>query len=142
MASRGINKVIVVGNLGADPEVRYMPSGGAVTNVSVATSETWKDKTSGEPQERTEWHRIVFFNRLAEIAGEYLKKGSKVFVEGSLRTRKWQDNSGQDRYTTEIVAKEMQMLDSKGGNTEFTSSKPEQTSTTTNQNDFDDDIPF
>ena len=95
MASRGVNKVIIVGNLGTDPEVRYMPSGGAVTNISVATSEAWKDKTSGEAQERTEWHRIVFFNRLAEIAGEYLKKGSKVFIEGSLRTRKWQDNSGQ-----------------------------------------------
>ena len=146
MASRGINKVIIVGNLGADPEVRYMPSGGAVTNLSVATSETWKDKTSGEAQERTEWHRIVFFNRLAEIAGEYLKKGSKVFVEGSLRTRKWQDNSGQDRYTTEIVAKEMQMLDSKGGNTDFNSKKTENpgkaTSNNINTDDFDDDIPF
>ncbi len=113
--ARGINKVILVGNLGQDPETRYMPSGGAVTNVTVATSETWKDKQSGQPQERTEWHRVVFFNRLAEIAGEYLKKGSKVYVEGSLRTRKWQDQSGQDRYTTEIVAAEMQMLDSRGG---------------------------
>lgn len=113
--AKGINKVIIVGNLGNDPETRYMPSGGAVTNISIATSETWKDKQTGQPQERTEWHRVVFFNRLAEIAGEYLKKGSKVYVEGSLRTRKWQDQSGQDKYTTEIVAKEMQMLDSRGG---------------------------
>lgn len=113
--ARGINKVILIGNLGADPEVRYMPSGGAVTNVTIATSETWKDKQSGDPQERTEWHRVVFFNRLAEIAGEYLKKGSKVYVEGSIRTRKWQDQSGADRYTTEIIANEMQMLDSRGG---------------------------
>jgi single-strand DNA-binding protein len=114
MATRGINKVILMGNLGNDPETRFMPSGGAVTNVSLATSETWKDKQTGQPQERTEWHRVVFFNRLAEIAGEYLKKGSKVYVEGSLRTRKWQDQSGADRYTTEIVAAEMQMLDSRG----------------------------
>jgi single-strand DNA-binding protein len=113
--ARGVNKVILVGNLGQDPETRYMPSGGAVTNVTVATSETWKDKQSGQAQERTEWHRVVFFNRLAEIAGEYLKKGSKVYVEGSLRTRKWQDKDGQDKYTTEIVAAEMQMLDSRGG---------------------------
>lgn len=114
--ARGVNKVILVGNLGKDPDVRYMPSGSAVTNVTIATSESWKDKQSGEKQERTEWHNVVFFNRLGEIAGEYLKKGSKVYVEGSLRTRKWQDkNSGQDRYTTEIVASEMQMLDSKGG---------------------------
>ncbi|MDQ2078160.1 single-stranded DNA-binding protein [Marinimicrobium sp. ABcell2] len=113
--ARGINKVILIGNLGQDPETRYMPSGGAVTNVNLATSETWKDKQTGQPQERTEWHRVVFFNRLAEIAGEYLKKGSKVYVEGSLRTRKWQGQDGQDRYTTEIVASEMQMLDSRGG---------------------------
>ena len=116
MSSRGVNKVILVGNLGQDPETRYMPSGGAVTNITVATSEPWKDKQSGQQQERTEWHRIVFFNRLAEIAGEYLRKGSKVYLEGSLRTRKWQDkNTGADRYTTEIVANEMQMLDSRGG---------------------------
>ena len=114
--ARGINKVIIVGNCGQDPETRYMPSGGAVTNVSLATSESWKDKNTGQQQERTEWHRIVFFNRLAEIAGEYLKRGSKVYVEGSLRTRKWQDKeTGQDRYTTEIVGNEMQMLDSRGG---------------------------
>lgn len=116
MASRGINKVILVGNLGNDPEHRMLPSGGAVTNISIATSETWKDKNTGQPQERTEWHRVVFFNRLAEIAAEYLRKGSKVYVEGALRTRKWQDQqTGQDRYSTEIVANEMQMLDSRGG---------------------------
>ena len=114
MASRGVNKVILIGNLGGDPEVRYMPSGNAVTNVTLATSESWKDKQTGQQQERTEWHRVVFFNRLAEVAGEYLRKGSKVYVEGSLRTRKWQDQAGQDRYTTEIVASEMQMLDSRG----------------------------
>ncbi|WP_425460057.1 single-stranded DNA-binding protein [Exilibacterium tricleocarpae] len=111
--ARGVNKVILIGNCGQDPETKYMPSGGAVTNISLATSETWKDKQTGQPQERTEWHRIVFFNRLAEIAGEYLRKGGKVYIEGSLRTRKWQDQSGQDRYTTEIVANEMQMLDSR-----------------------------
>ncbi|WP_299179772.1 single-stranded DNA-binding protein [uncultured Neptuniibacter sp.] len=114
--ARGVNKVILVGNLGSDPEVRYMPNGNAVTNVTIATSESWKDKQTGQQQERTEWHRVVFFNRLAEIAGEYMKKGGKVYVEGSLRTRKWQDQSGQDRYTTEIVASEMQLLDSRGGN--------------------------
>jgi len=115
MASRGVNKVILVGNLGNDPETRYTQAGAAITNVSVATSETWKDKQTGQPQERTEWHRVVFFNRLAEIAGEYLRKGSKVYVEGALRTRKWQDKEGQDRYSTEIVGNEMQMLDSRGG---------------------------
>ncbi len=113
--ARGVNKVILIGNLGKDPETRYMPSGGAVTNVTIATSESWKDKQSGQQQERTEWHQVVFFNRLAEIAGEYLKKGTKVYVEGSLRTRKWQDQQGNDRYTTEIVASEMQMLDGRGG---------------------------
>ena len=111
--ARGVNKVILVGNVGQDPEMKYMPSGNAVTNLSVATSESWKDKQTGQPQERTEWHRVVFFNRLGEIAGEYLRKGSKVYIEGSLRTRKWQDQAGQDRYTTEIVASEMQMLDSR-----------------------------
>lgn len=114
--ARGVNKVILVGNIGQDPEMKYMPSGNAVTNISVATSEQWKDKQTGHPQERTEWHRVVFFNRLAEIAGEYLRKGSKVYVEGSLRTRKWRDQAGQDRYTTEIVASEMQMLDSQQNN--------------------------
>lgn len=112
-----VNKVILIGNLGRDPEVRYLPDGGAVTNVSVATTEVWKDK-NGEKQERTEWHRVAFFGRLAEIAGEYLKKGSPVYIEGSLRTRKWQDKDGQDRYTTEIVASDMKMLGSRGGGTE------------------------
>ena len=113
--ARGINKVILVGNVGGDPEVRYMPNGNAVTTLSVATSETWKDKQTGDKQERTEWHRVVCFNRLGEIAGEYVRKGSKLYVEGSLRTRKWQDPQGQDRYTTEIIASDIQMLDSKGG---------------------------
>ena len=112
--ARGVNKVILIGNLGADPETRFMPSGGAVTNVRLATSESWKDKQSGQMQERTEWHRVVFFNKLGEIAGEDLKKGSKVYIEGSIRTRKWQGQDGQDRYTTEIVANEMQMLDGRG----------------------------
>lgn len=112
--ARGVNKVILIGNLGADPETRFMPSGGAVTNVRLATSESWKDRQSGQMQERTEWHRVVFFNKLGEIAGEYLKKGSKVFIEGSIRTRKWQGQDGQDRYTTEIVASDMQMLDGRG----------------------------
>ena len=155
MASRGVNKVILIGNLGRDPETRYMPSGGAVTNCTIATSETWKDKATGQPQERTEWHRVVFFNRLAEIAGEYLKKGSKVYIEGSLRTRKWQGQDGQDRYTTEIVASEMQMLDSRGGSggmggfeeppmpTEApqAASKPKPAAAPMTD-DFDDDIPF
>ena len=113
--ARGVNKVILVGNLGADPETRYTASGSAVTNIRIATSESWKDKQTGENQERTEWHRVVFFSRLAEIAGEYLRKGSQVYIEGALRTRKWQDQSGQDRYSTEIVANEMQMLGSRGG---------------------------
>jgi single-strand DNA-binding protein len=113
---RGVNKVILVGNLGRDPEVRYLPSGGAVANVTIATSEAWRDKTTGQQQEQTEWHRVVFYGKLAEIAGEYLKKGSKVYVEGSLHTRKWQDKqTGQDRYSTEIKANTMQMLDSRGG---------------------------
>ncbi len=113
--ARGINKVIIVGNCGQDPETKYLPSGNAVTNISVATTDAWTDKQSGQKQERTEWHRIVFFNRLAEIAGEYLRKGSQVYVEGRLQTRKWQDQSGQDRYTTEIVANEMQMLGGRQG---------------------------
>src|SRR3977135_4473344 len=110
-----VNKVILVGNLGRDPETRYNPEGGAITNISIATTDTWKDKASGEKQERTEWHRVVFFSRLAEIAGEYLKKGSQVYVEGSLRTRKWTDKEGHERYTTEIVADRMQMLGSRQG---------------------------
>ena len=112
--AKGINKVILIGNCGAEPETRYLPAGGAVTNIRLATSESWKDKNTGQMQERTEWHRVVFFNRLAEIAGEYLHKGSKVYIEGALRTRKWQDKEGRDQYTTEIVASEMQMLDSRG----------------------------
>lgn len=113
--ARGINKVILVGNLGKDPETRYMPNGKAVTNFSIATSESWTDKQSGDKQERTEWHNIVMFEKLAEIAAEYLRKGSQVYVEGSLRTRKWQDKEGKDRYTTEIVARDMQMLGGRGG---------------------------
>lgn len=113
--ARGINKVILIGNLGADPETRAMPSGMTVANIRVATSESWKDKQSGEQKERTEWHSVSMFGRLGEIAGEYLKKGSKVYIEGKLQTRKWQDKQGNDRYTTEIVANEMQMLDGKGG---------------------------
>ncbi len=118
MAGGGVNKVILIGNLGVDPEVRYMPSGSAVANLRIATSETWRDKTTGEPQERTEWHRVAMFGKLAEIAGQYLRKGSKVYIEGKLRTRKWQGQDGQDRYTTEIVVDisgSMQMLDSRGG---------------------------
>lgn len=113
--ARGVNKVLIIGNLGQDPETRYMPNGNAVTTLSLATSESWKDKTTGENQTRTEWHRVVLYSRLAEIAGEYLKKGSKAYVEGSLRTRKWQDKNGQERYTTEIIANELQLLDSRGG---------------------------
>lgn len=159
MASRGINKVILIGNLGKDPETRYMPSGGAVTNLTLATSESWKDKQTGEQKENTEWHRIVFFNRLAEIAAEYLRKGSKVYIEGRLQTRKWQGQDGQDRYTTEIVANEMRMLDSRGGgaggNYESpptpTSSQPQSSQPSSSdskpaaqpmKDDFDDDIPF
>lgn len=151
--ARGVNKVILIGNLGRDPEVRYMPSGGAVANVTLATSESWKDRQTGETQERTEWHNVVFFNRLAEIAGEYLRKGSKIYVEGSLRTRKWQGKDGQDRYTTEIVANEMQMLDSRGGGSGSGSSAParsqrqeqddyEPMRPSPGAEDFDDDIPF
>jgi len=124
--ARGVNKVIIIGNLGNDPETKYMPSGNAVTNITVATSESWKDKQTGQKQERTEWHRVCFFNRLAEVAGEYLRKGSKVYLEGSLRTRKWQDQSGQDRYTTEIIASEMQMLDGKGDNQQQPAQQPQQ----------------
>lgn len=111
--ARGVNKVILVGNVGQDPDTKFAASGAAITNISIATSEQWKDKQTGQNQERTEWHRVVFFNRLGEIAGEYLRKGSKVYVEGKLQTRKWQDQNGNDRYTTEIVGNEMQMLDSR-----------------------------
>ena len=119
MASRGVNKVILVGNLGADPEIRYTQNGSAVANLRLATSEQWRDKQTGENQERTEWHRVVMFGRLGEIAGEYLKKGSKVYIEGKLQTRKWQAQDGSDRYSTEVVANEMQMLDSRGGGGDF-----------------------
>ncbi|MEK9527307.1 MAG: single-stranded DNA-binding protein [Gammaproteobacteria bacterium] len=148
--ARGINKVILVGNLGRDPETRYMPSGGAVTNVSIATSKSWRDRDSGEQKERTEWHRIVFFNRLAEIANEYLKRGSKVYVEGELRTREW-EREGQKHYTTEIVANEMQMLDSRGeggmGAMGGGGSAPSRSQQSDDfgpppSDDFDDDIPF
>jgi len=157
-----LNKVTLIGNLGADPEVRYMPSGGAVTNISIATTRRWKDKDSGERRDATEWHRVVFFNRLAEVAGEYLRKGSQVYVEGRLQTRKWQGQDGQDRYTTEIVASEMQMLGSRTGGTapmgnsetampvssapvtnQATPSEPNSTSPApATYEDFDDDIPF
>jgi single-strand DNA-binding protein len=144
--ARGVNKVILVGNLGKDPEVRYMPNGNAVANITLATSESWKDKQTGEQQEKTEWHRIVMFRRLGEIAGEYLKKGSQVYIEGKLQTRKWQDNSGNDRYTTEIVANEMQMLGSRGGGGGFQGESAPVTSepapVTAAAGDFDDDIPF
>ena len=113
--ARGVNKVILVGNLGADPETRAMPSGSTVANLRIATSESWRDKTSGEQQERTEWHRVALFGRLAEIASEYLKKGSQVYIEGSLRTRKWQDKQGNERFSTEIVGNELQMLGGRGG---------------------------
>ena len=147
--ARGINKVIIVGNLGQDPETRYMPSGAAVTNFTVATNESWKDKQTGEQKERTEWHRVAMFNRLAEIAAEYLRKGSQVYIEGKLRTRKWQGQDGQDRYTTEIIADEMQMLGGRGGSggggfgqsgggSQGGGSAPPQPG----PDDFDDDIPF
>ena len=143
--ARGINKVIIVGNLGADPETRYMPSGSAVTNLSVATSETWKDKQTGEQKERTEWHKVAMFNRLAEIAAEYLRKGSQVYIEGKLRTRKWQDRDGNDRWTTEIVADEMQMLGGRGGGGSSPMSSERGPSGGPPQgppDDFEDDIPF
>ena len=145
--ARGINKVILVGNLGADPETRYMPSGSAVTNLSVATSESWKDKQTGEQKDRTEWHKVAMFNRLAEIAAEYLRKGSQVYIEGKLRTRKWQDRDGNDRWTTEIVADEMQMLGGRGGGggSAPMSSDSRPSSSPAPQpgpDDFDDDIPF
>jgi single-strand DNA-binding protein len=156
--ARGVNKVILLGNLGNDPETRYMPNGNAVTNITVATSISWKDRDSGEQKEKTEWHRVVFFRRLAEIAGEYLKKGSKVYIEGSLRTNQW-EKEGQKHYTTEIVADEMQMLDSRGGGSAMpstggasTTSSPSQSSPSQSSKaqefgpppveDFDDDIPF
>ncbi|MFL2872125.1 MAG: single-stranded DNA-binding protein [Pseudohongiellaceae bacterium] len=157
MASRGVNKVILVGNVGNDPEVRYMPNGNAVANVSVATSDSWKDRNTGDQQERTEWHRVVFFNRLAEIVEQYVKKGTKLYLEGRLQTRSWEQD-GAKRYSTEIVASEMQMLDSRGAggvNQEFGDQAPppaapsqdsEKASTqqpsSSNFDNFDDDIPF
>lgn len=140
--SNGINKVILIGNLGKDPEVRFMSSGDAVTKVTIATSETWADKTTGEKKEKTEWHQVVFFRRLAEVVGEYLKKGSKVYIEGKLQTRKWQDKEGKDRWTTEIVAGTMQMLDSKGDNTSNNAAPQQNAPTAPIDNDFNDDIPF
>lgn len=154
--ARGINKVILVGNLGADPETRYMPSGKPVTNIRIATSEGWTDKTSGDKQERTEWHAVVLFEKLAEIAAEYLRKGSQVYIEGSLRTRKWQDKEGKDRYSTEIVARDMQMLGGRGGagSGSGTDTSGERRGPVSNDHaatasppvadtgEFDDDIPF
>ncbi len=146
--ARGVNKVILIGNLGRDPEVRFTPNGLAVANLTLATSESWKDKASGEMQERTEWHRVVMYQRLAEIAGEYLRKGSKIFIEGKLQTRKWQDkNTGADRYSTEIIADTMQMLDSKGGSASSESSYEKPSNTAAPEaapalDNFDDDIPF
>jgi single-strand DNA-binding protein len=147
--ARGVNKVILIGNLGQDPEVKYMPSGSAVANLSLATSESWKDKSTGEQVEKTEWHRLVFFNRLAEIAGEYLHKGSKIYAEGRLQTRKWQDRDGNDKYTTEIRVDQMQMLDSRSGpgasvsapsqSRDRSSAQPQPVTT---EPEFDDDIPF
>ena len=142
--ARGINKVIVVGNLGADPDSRTMPSGNAVTNISVATSESWNDKETGEKQEKTEWHRVVFFGRLAEIASDYLKKGSQVYVEGKLQTRKWEDKEGNERWTTEIVANQMQMLGERMSSGSSQSNNMDQSTSkdTFNNEEFDDDIPF
>jgi single-strand DNA-binding protein len=151
MAKGSVNKVILIGNLGRDPEVRFTPNGLAVANVTIATSEVWKDKTSGENQERTEWHRVVFYNRLAEIAGEYLRKGSKIFIEGRLQTRKWQDKTtNQDRYTTEVIADTLEMLGSKAGGSSqdappshLSEKTPEMASGSGEAVDnFDDDIPF
>jgi single-strand DNA-binding protein len=151
--ARGINKVILIGNLGKDPDVRYTAGGSAVANITVATSESWKDKQTGEKKEQTEWHRVVLFGKLGEIAGEYLKKGAKVYIEGRLQTRKWQGQDGQDRYTTEIVASDMQMLDSRGqgGGVPFDEGRPsagsrepapEYGGAPPGGGDFDDDIPF
>ena len=146
MARSGINKVILVGNLGQDPEVKYTAGGAAVTTLSLATSESWKDKDTGSDQEKTEWHRVVLWRRLAEIAGEYLKKGSKVYIEGQLQTRKWEQD-GQTRYTTEVVGRDMQFLDSRGGSSTDSSSYEDTSQDTGSQNlpdsgITDDDIPF
>ncbi len=147
--ARGVNKVILVGNLGNEPETKYMPSGSAVTNISVATNESWKDKETGERVDRTEWHRVAMFNRLAEIAGEYLHKGSQVYIEGRIRTRKWQDKEGQDRYTTEIIADQMQMLGGRGQASDMPDNFEKRPAPAARQStaprpepEFDDDIPF
>jgi len=146
--ARGINKVILVGNLGQDPDTRYMPSGSAVTNLRIATSEQWKDKQTGEQKERTEWHNVAMFGRLAEIAAEYLRKGSQVYIEGKLRTRKWQDKQGNDRWTTEVIADEMQMLGGRGGGggpapmSSQDSGPPGGNYPDSGGGEFDDDIPF
>ena len=142
--SKGVNKVILIGNLGRDPETNHLPSGGVVTNIALATSESWTDKQSGQKQERTEWHRVVFFNRLAEIAAEYLKKGSKVYIEGTLRTRKWQDkDTGADKYSTEIIAANMQMLDSVNSGAHNATQAPQQGGNNDGFDDgFDESIPF
>ena len=146
--ARGINKVILVGNLGADPETRYMPSGSAVTNIRVATTESWKDKDTGDQQERTEWHSVAFFGRLAEIVAEYLRKGSQVYIEGKLRTRKWQDREGNDRWSTEVVANEMQMLGGRpGSNAPAQAPAPAAAKVGADApqpppGEFDDEIPF
>jgi len=150
--ARGVNKVILIGNLGADPETRAMPSGATVANLRIATTESWRDKQSGEQQERTEWHRVALFGRLGEVAGEYLRKGSQVYIEGSLRTRKWQDKQGNERYTTEIVASDMQMLGGRaggaagsgGGGSEAPREREvgEPVASSTEREEFDDDIPF
>jgi single-strand DNA-binding protein len=150
--ARGINKVILVGNLGADPETRALPSGTTVANIRVATSESWKDKQTGDLKEQTEWHNVAMFGRLGEIAGEYLRKGSQVYIEGRLRTRKWQDKQGNDRYTTEIVANEMQMLGGRGGGGAAADARepresreprePSSVPSSTEREEFDDDIPF
>ncbi|MDU7496111.1 MAG: single-stranded DNA-binding protein [Providencia rettgeri] len=152
MASKGVNKVILIGHLGQDPEIRYMPSGGAVANLTLATSESWRDKQSGEMREKTEWHRVCIFGKLAEVAGEYLKKGSQVYIEGYLQTRKWQDLSGQDRYTTEVVVNiggSMQMLGGNGGNNQAGGQQParqpqqpQQAPQNEPPMDWDDQIPF
>ena len=145
--ARGINKVILIGNLGGDPETRYMPNGSAVTNITVATNESWKDKQTGEQKDRTEWHKVAMFNRLAEVAAEYLRKGSQVYIEGKLRTRKWQDRDGNDRYTTEIIADEMEMLGGRSGGSAPMGAGPSADSPVSEPpkqgpDDFDDDIPF
>lgn len=147
--ARGVNKVIIVGNLGNDPDTKYMPSGSAVTNLSVATNESWKDKATGEQKDRTEWHKVAMFGRLAEISAEYLRKGSQVYIEGKLRTRKWQDQQGNDRYSTEIIADEMQMLGGRTGGGAPAMGGPPQSSPPPQGSpgpagggDFDDDIPF